>query len=371
MTGKKIFSYEFINAGDPKAAFLVPGDVRYNIVEWDLENQATYGGLGPSIANQFTGEIFSANVLIQGPTIIKLYKDWFATGQKAQDLVAQGKQDEADALMHETSQRLNQQLDQIRSPRLSLTLGDNLAFRVNSQTPAYEDPAVQRNDFDALPPNVTFDTYMAGYFHDMLTHELGHNLGLRHNFRGSLYGADQPTEGKVSVSVMEYLGRDYRYLDHAGTYDVMALSYGYLGKMPGRTDQFCTDEDVPSLTTLATSSAECSSTDATPDPFSFFQGRLTRAVNLLTARGQSTAPTWTEAQMDTELNGDLTGVCSTPRRPTARRQSGPTSSESWIDRPLRRRRTLRPMCSSRLRTWSAIAHSLRLWPRRRRTTRRS
>ena len=77
--GKEIFSYEFVDQNDPRNAQLVAGDPRFNIVEWDLVNKASYGGLGPSIANQFTGENITANVYIQGPTIVQLY----TTGSKS------------------------------------------------------------------------------------------------------------------------------------------------------------------------------------------------------------------------------------------------------------------------------------------------
>jgi hypothetical protein len=97
--GRDLLSYEFIDANDPKAELLIPGDIRYNILEWDLNNKASYGGLGPSIANQFTGETLSANVLIQGPTIINLYTKWFAISEKARNLIASGRNSEANELM--------------------------------------------------------------------------------------------------------------------------------------------------------------------------------------------------------------------------------------------------------------------------------
>src|SRR6185437_5346990 len=57
--GRRPLTYEFLADNDPRNDLLVTGDIRYNIVEWDLNNKASYGGLGPSIANQFTGEILS------------------------------------------------------------------------------------------------------------------------------------------------------------------------------------------------------------------------------------------------------------------------------------------------------------------------
>ena len=106
-------------------------------------------------------------------------------------------------------------------PKLNVSM-NGLGFRVHSQRPELADPAAQRNDFDPLPKGLSYDQYMYGYFHDMLTHELGHNLGMRHNFKGNL-GSTGDGQGQVSRSVMEYLARDYRNLDGVDEYDLMAL----------------------------------------------------------------------------------------------------------------------------------------------------
>ncbi len=73
-----------------------------------------------------------------------------------------------------------------------------------------------------------------------LIHEMGHNLGLRHNFAGSEDAAnfysDQELAGlKVDhkipfSSVMEY-GDDLKALPVLGKYDIAALKYAYLGKV--------------------------------------------------------------------------------------------------------------------------------------------
>lgn len=307
LTGQKIFSYEFVDASDPQAKLLVTGDPRYNIVEWDEENSASYGGLGPSLANQFTGEIFSGSVLIQGPHIVDLYTQWYQTSTTLKELRLAGRDEEADALWHDATTVLNAQVAR-SSVRYQLQLGQGLAFRVPGQEKPWHDPVFERIDFESTPAGVSYDDYMTGYFREMLTHELGHNLGLRHNFRGSL-GADlDPATGGVSDSIMEYLGRSFRSVNQIGDYDLMAIRYGYKGEAPKRRDLYCTDEDVPSLDNGLTGSAECSSDDATTDPFQYLESQLVKAVDLLVARGSAKAPVWSVADMSDELGVALKGM---------------------------------------------------------------
>jgi FAD/FMN-containing dehydrogenase len=101
---------------------------------------------------------------------------------------------------------------------------------------------------------------------------------------------------------MEYLGRGFRYLNQISEYDLMAISYGYVGKKPEHLNWFCTDEDkAGSGKGGEGNSAECSSDDATADPFGFFESRLASAVDKLVARGSAEAPEWTVADMEGPL----------------------------------------------------------------------
>ena len=71
----------------------------------------------------------------------------------------------------------------------------------------------------------------------VLLHEIGHTLGLRHNFKGSLI--------PPSSSVMDYLvDNDSIQLPMPGTYDIAAIQllYGIIATPP--TQPFCTDEDT-------------------------------------------------------------------------------------------------------------------------------
>jgi len=85
--------------------------------------------------------------------------------------------------------------------------------------------------------SATREEMAAGWIQAYLTHEIGHTLGLRHNFKGSLVAP--------ASSVMDYSSiRDTFFTDTPGTYDVAAIRYLY-GLSPDLpTQAFCTDEDT-------------------------------------------------------------------------------------------------------------------------------
>lgn len=71
----------------------------------------------------------------------------------------------------------------------------------------------------------------------LIAHEIGHTLGLRHNFKGSLV--------PPSSSVMDYLGAVGTAMHGPGAYDVAAVRYlhGLDTSLPA--EPFCTDEHMP------------------------------------------------------------------------------------------------------------------------------
>lgn len=69
-----------------------------------------------------------------------------------------------------------------------------------------------------------------------LIHEMGHNLGLRHNFMGSTDVKRPNADGELvkkfsSNSIMEYTSFDEDRLATAGEYDIEAIRFGYAGKV--------------------------------------------------------------------------------------------------------------------------------------------
>lgn len=72
-------------------------------------------------------------------------------------------------------------------------------------------------------------------------HEMGHSLGLRHNFKGSFDADNFYTDKEAQAlgmdqapaysSVMDYSFSEYNQLGAFGKYDIAALKYGYTGEM--------------------------------------------------------------------------------------------------------------------------------------------
>ena len=317
--GKDLISYQFVEEGSPESEQLITGDPRYNIVEWDLVNDAPYGGLGPSMASQTTGEIFSGNVLVQGPNILKIYKEWFGVADEVKKLQADGKAEEADALFLESRRKMLAQISKNEQVKIGKVSLGKVSFRTHGDSLA--DPLATRQDFFALPDGESYESYMKGYWKELVGHEIGHNLGLRHNFRGNLFGKDD--KSGISVSIMEYQNREFRHKSAIGIYDAMALAYGYAGKLPARTDMFCTDEHVFSESE-PDNSAECSRDDATDDSFKYLSSVAQRALNYLVARGSSSAPTWTIEDLKNELNYSLSGMLSYAA-------SADATSKTWVN----------------------------------------
>jgi hypothetical protein len=248
--------------------------------------------------------------LIQGPTIVDLYTKWFAASQRAEKLQLAGRDTEAKETMLAFSAEVNRHLGQLSSRTFSMKLGNNLEMNIRSQQPSLEDPLMSKDNFELIPQGYSFKLYMEGYFHDMVAHELGHTLGLRHNFKGSLGAVDGPgVPGGVSRSIMEYLGRSYRQLDRLGEYDTMAFGYGYLGLLPTHTDWYCTDEDSADIGD-PTKSAECTSDDASGDPFSYYESRLMRATDYLVARGKTSTPDWSIDELRGQVNSAVVGMAA-------------------------------------------------------------
>ena len=171
------------------------GDIRYNVLRWTSSPDPLFGGYGPRLANPRTGEIIGADIMLE----------WIYLTNRIN----------YDAIFNSDSSPLS-----CHSSGL-IQDGMILAENIELNDPKIVEQAIKR----------------------LALHEVGHTLGLNHNFKGSylhnnedVHKPDITSNVGVTASVMEYpainiapLGveqGDY-YDTIPGPYDIWAIKYGY------------------------------------------------------------------------------------------------------------------------------------------------
>lgn len=297
IVGRAPLRFEHLEKDDPRFDEVTLGDPRYAVMEWDAQNEANYSGLASLLADEKTGETFAPAIDLQGPASERRYKAWFDAYERVESLRKSG-----DALQAERFRA--RALGLLNRDALRDTLAPHLDTEGRRNKGLISRESVPRFDFEPPPAGETFESFLKGLMVELIEHEVGHTLGLDHNFMGSLGadGDDVPTS-----SVMEYVPRAQRHVARIGPYDHDALGYVYGGKVPKTFLPACTYLGLPSPV-MPTLSAECSSEDGGPDAFGFLlEERLGRAMDLLLGVGLDT-PAWTLTDLRTQFNTGLFGV---------------------------------------------------------------
>jgi len=226
-----------------------PADVRYNVIRWSDSFYPWAIGLGPARVNPQTGEILDADVVLDAGVVAFLAEDY-------QTLARGSALPERDWLCGHPQQdaylrwQVGLPLEELQGgSAVSQTVqhppvdaAHHCAGLVAAQTAAFGTLAI-----DTLgPPFETAaakDLYIQQFLRLLTAHEIGHVLGLRHNFSGSTLHSPAALEnpdlirrqGMVS-SVMDYLPANLATGDHPqgdyfptrlGPYDHWAIEYGY------------------------------------------------------------------------------------------------------------------------------------------------
>ncbi|MFO0594016.1 MAG: zinc-dependent metalloprotease [Myxococcaceae bacterium] len=112
--------------------------------------------------------------------------------------------------------------------------------------------ALEARDTMTVPAGMTRKDFIELVITETIMHEVGHTLGLRHNFKGSLEGA---------ASVMDYNAEEVAvaFNGKPGPYDVAAVRFLYGLSNVEPTQAFCTDEQT-------TWDAQCDRFDTTSNP---------------------------------------------------------------------------------------------------------
>jgi hypothetical protein len=239
-----------------------PEDINYNFFRW-ITAEAGFA-MGPSRVNPKTGEILDADIIFDD-SFLRYWKQEYEvmTPQSVAELFGRptGRQ---------TFEKLKEEVDHARQHGADY----HCAYCQGMQHQMGFAASVLMargltDDKGKLPPEFVHEALK-----ETVMHEVGHTLGLRHNFKASAWKnlADVDDKKKhpneaIVASVMDYnptniapagTPQGYYYTPTIGPYDYWAIEYGYkeisgseseeLGKIAARGAepalQYATDEDV-------------------------------------------------------------------------------------------------------------------------------
>ncbi len=249
-----------------------PEDVRYNTFRW-ITAEAGFA-MGPSRVNPFTGEILDADIIFDA-SFLRYWKHDYETFTPAEvaQMMGGGPLSEPERSRSQIPQGLPASPKFARNsetpfPQHSCALGVGMQQQMGFAAAALMAQGAS-GDKGKLP-----DKFVHQAIKEVVMHEVGHTLGLRHNFKASSWKSledinklpiDAP-EATIA-SVMDYapanISADKQkqgpyYTATLGPYDYWAIEYGYgdaadaaaLKKIASRGSEqgldYSTDEDTRS-----------------------------------------------------------------------------------------------------------------------------
>lgn len=187
------------------------------IIRWMTNHQPSFGAIGPTHVDPRSGEILTADIALESLSSRAI------RSARAQILTASPGMDSG---MHASGQ------DTLHPERCEHgdLAAEQLAYGLEWLT-----------QHSHLPPDsAEVKAFVLAYLKDTTMHEVGHTLGLRHNFRASRWRSQaelqRPQAEGNSASVMDYvpinLGRPGQpwgdpFQTTLGPYDYWAIEYGY------------------------------------------------------------------------------------------------------------------------------------------------
>lgn len=201
-----------------------PADIRYPTLRWNVSNEPGYGAVGPSIVDPRSGEILDADILFEANMVLGFKRGWRTLVSPA-------------TALEEMFNASEEEFDAMSQGAEMTTFGAELA----AQGGLLRTVLAARG---AIGPN---EPVPIDFVNEALVwvtmHEVGHTLGMRHNFRASadtplekLHDRTWTTEHGVFSSVMEYpttnispdgLPNGHYYNPGVGSYDRWAIAFAY------------------------------------------------------------------------------------------------------------------------------------------------
>ncbi|MGH7684404.1 MAG: zinc-dependent metalloprotease, partial [Vulcanimicrobiaceae bacterium] len=235
-------------------------DITYNPIRWITQDRGSFAAATPHIADPLTGRILHATITIDGEVLRSLRRGFVDTVVAARVPAIAAQSPIANPAL--TSETFAAQIDPCLTGACEYSEGlvTDGAFAQLALNPRINENSAQTAKF--------IDEYLTA----TTMHEVGHALGLRHNFIApdaySLQEVENPNftaKHGISASVMAYNPIDLAPLGKPqpnffqtvlGPYDYFAIEYGYkpvsssvdLTRIANRSTQhdlaFATDEDA-------------------------------------------------------------------------------------------------------------------------------
>ena len=228
----------------PDDATWDPADVRYNTIRWMVQPESAYA-VGPSRANPYTGELYDADIRISNDYVRFYFDDYVnfidpLLSEKSIEDIWQEGHDHHD---HDKSMTCNygEYLKHKMSFTWNYLVSNNMIGDSNEEMMRFVEDGIV----------------------DLLLHEVGHTLGLRHNFKASsVFSVEELSNPSftdmygVTGSVMDYnatnlLDGGHNYFQtKPGPYDYWAIEYGYAVQPEG--SNVTNDEWLESIASKST-----------------------------------------------------------------------------------------------------------------------
>lgn len=275
-----------------------PADTRYNTIRWIIQPGAGYA-VGPSRANPFTGQIYDADIRVSADFIRFYYREFseFITPLSWTDIKTDQLWPVIDPLRVPTPEQLPYYCNYSEGLTRQMGFGWSLLSARG---------LVGKNPED-------LKKFIHDGIVDLIVHEVGHTLGLRHNFKASstiknerLSNKNFTTTKGISGSVMDYNpinlsiknGSEGSFFQTTlGEYDYWAIDYAYRTLDPHSKKseaemleeiaekvaepglQYGTDEDAFGFSTRGID-PYCNLFDLGADPVAYYKHRIALAQEL-------------------------------------------------------------------------------------------
>jgi hypothetical protein len=226
---------------DTEFADLDPEDVRYNFFRWIVSERAF--AMGPSRVNPWTGQILDADIIFDESMVRSYLRDYEVTIREAPRTLyspAMNQMLDSDPERFWFARREPGETSPLERPGhedegTSCSLGDGLAQEIGMGLIAAD---LARQGAPGAPYP---DAFMSQLVKDVVMHEVGHTLGLRHNFAASTWRSMSEINSEqapldICGSVMDYNPVNVRApgspqggfaMRGLGPYDLWAIKYGY------------------------------------------------------------------------------------------------------------------------------------------------